>query len=53
MISLSSAADGLGENALQLSKFAERDIVNKIAEKFAESLMESIDMIFDMLIEPG
>jgi hypothetical protein len=27
--------------------------VNKIAAKFADSLMESIDMIFDMLIEPG
>lgn len=36
-----------------LNKFAEREIVNKIAAKFADSIMESIDMIFDMLIEPG
>lgn len=50
---------GMGENIVSgepapvLSKFAERDIVGKIAEKFADTLMESIDMIFDMLLEPG
>lgn len=36
-----------------VSKFTEREVVTKIAAKFAESLMESIDLIFDMLIEPG
>lgn len=36
-----------------ISRFAEREIIGKIAEKFADSLMQSIDMIFDMLIEPG
>lgn len=36
-----------------ISKFTEREVVTKIAAKFAESLMESIDLIFDMLIEPG
>ena len=33
-----------------VSKFAEREIIVKIAAKFADSMMESIDMIFDMLI---
>lgn len=36
-----------------MNKFAERDIIQKIALKFADSLLESIEMIFDMLIEPG
>lgn len=36
-----------------ITKFAEREIIGKIASKFADSIMESIDMIFDMLIEPG
>ena len=36
-----------------VSKFTKREVVTKIAAKFAESLMESIDLIFDMLIEPG
>jgi hypothetical protein len=36
-----------------ISRFAEREIIAKIAEKFAEGMMQSIDMIFDMLIEPG
>lgn len=41
------------KNSFVISKFAEREIVGKIAEKFADSMMESIDMIFDMLIEVG
>lgn len=36
-----------------VSKFTKREVVTKIAAKFAESLMESIDLIFDILIEPG
>lgn len=36
-----------------ISRFAEREIIGKIAEKFADSPMISIDMIFEMLIEPG
>ena len=44
---------GGGGDSFIISKFAERDIIGKIAEKFAGTLMESIDMIFDMLIEPG
>lgn len=43
---------GTGDN-FTISKFAEREIVGKISEKFADSMMESIDMIFDMIIEPG
>lgn len=43
----------VGGDTFTISKFAEREILNKIAAKFAGSLMESIDMIFDMLIEPG
>jgi len=42
-----------GGDTFVISKFAEREIIGKIAAKFADSIMESIDMIFDMLIEPG
>jgi hypothetical protein len=54
MISLGER-DGqqLGGESFQISKFAERELVNKISEKFADSLIESTDMIFDMLIEAG
>ena len=45
--------EGRGGDTFIISKFAEREIIGKIADKFAGSLMESIDMIFDMLIEPG
>ena len=38
---------------MAISKFAEREIIGKISAKFADNMMESIDMIFDMLIEPG
>jgi hypothetical protein len=34
-----------------ISKFAEREIINKIAEKFAYSPIEEIDVIFDMLLD--
>ena len=51
------SADVLGGNGggdtFIMSKFAEREVVGRIAEKFAFSEMQSIDMIFDMLIEPG
>jgi len=36
-----------------MSKFTEREVLGKISEKFATSDLLSIDMIFDMLIEPG
>lgn len=36
-----------------MSKFTEREVLGKISEKFAASDLLSIDMIFDMLIEPG
>jgi hypothetical protein len=36
-----------------VSKVTEREVIGKIAAKFAEGMMESIDLIFDMLIEPG
>ena len=41
------------KDPLALSRYAERDILGKIAERFADTLIESVDMIFDMLIEPG
>jgi hypothetical protein len=44
---------GGGGDTFIMSKFAEREVIGKIAEKFAFSEMQSIDMIFDMLIEPG
>jgi hypothetical protein len=45
----------LGEESLKgdsfaMSKFVERDVIGKIAEKLAVADIESIDMIFDMLI---
>jgi hypothetical protein len=43
---------GAGDTFI-MSKFAEKEVISKIAERFAGTLMESIDMIFDMLIEPG
>jgi hypothetical protein len=36
----------------KVSKYAERDIINKIAEKFAQSPIGEIDFIFDMLLTP-
>ena len=33
-----------------VSKYAEREIINQIAEKFAYSGMEDLDLIFDMLV---
>jgi hypothetical protein len=50
---LSSDMLGTGGDTFIMNKFAEREIIGKIAEKFAFSEMQSIDMIFDMLIEPG
>ena len=41
-----------GGDTFVISKFTEREVVGKIAQKFADSIMESIDMIFDMLLEP-
>ena len=50
---LSSDMLGGGGETFIMSKFAEREVIGRIAEKFAFSEMQSIDMIFDMLIEPG
>lgn len=38
---------------MKLSKYAERDIINKIAAKFAESMTSDVDVIFDMLLQNG
>lgn len=46
------AMHGAGDTFI-MSKFAEKEVISKISERFAGTLMESIDMIFDMLIEPG
>jgi hypothetical protein len=50
---LSSDMIGGGGETFVMSKFQEREVIGRIAEKFAFSEMQSIDMIFDMLIEPG
>ena len=50
---LTSDMVGGGGSTFTISKFAEREIIGRIAEKFAFSEMQSIDMIFDMLIAPG
>ena len=50
---LSSDMIGGGGETYIMSKFTEREVIGSIAEKFAFSEMQSIDMIFDMLIEPG
>ena len=44
---------GGGGETYIMSKFTEREVIGRISEKFAFSEMQSIDMIFDMLIEPG
>ena len=49
----SQGLEGVTGDAFIVSKFAEREIIGKIADKFADNIMESIDLIFDMLIEPG
>lgn len=50
---LSSDLVNGGGDTYIMSKFTEREVIGRIAEKFAFSEMQSIDMIFDMLIEPG
>lgn len=37
----------------KISKYAEKEIIMKIAAKFAESMNQDIDIIFDMLLESG
>ncbi len=50
---LGLSSDMVGGDNFTMSKFTEREVIGRIAEKFAFSEMQSIDMIFDMLIEPG
>ena len=38
-------------STVTISKYAEKEIITKIAEKFALSPIEDIDIIFDMLLE--
>lgn len=35
----------------KISKYAENEIINKIADKFAQSQITDIDLIFDMLLQ--